>query len=37
MIAWEGYLQAGLGEPFEKKQRLHRQPKYAGSSDEMVT
>jgi putative spermidine/putrescine transport system substrate-binding protein len=37
MIAWEGYLDAKWVKPFEKQSGCKVQPKYAGSSDEMVT
>jgi putative spermidine/putrescine transport system substrate-binding protein len=37
MIAWEGYLQPQWVKPFEKKTGCAVHPKYAGSSDEMVT
>src|SRR5581483_9130914 len=37
MIAWEGYLQPDWVKPFEKQSGCTVKPKYAGSSDEMVT
>ena len=37
MIAWEGYLQPQWVKPFEKQTGCPIHPKYAGSSDEMVT
>jgi putative spermidine/putrescine transport system substrate-binding protein len=37
MIAWEGYLQPDWVKPFEKSSGCTVHPKYAGSSDEMVT
>src|SRR3954471_6200622 len=37
MIAWEGYLQPDWVKPFEKNTGCTVHPKYAGSSDEMVT
>jgi putative spermidine/putrescine transport system substrate-binding protein len=37
MIAWEGYLDAKWVSPFEKQSGCKVHPKYAGSSDEMVT
>src|SRR6266404_7351578 len=37
MIAWEGYTQAQWVKPFEKQSGCTVHPKYAGSSDEMVT
>jgi putative spermidine/putrescine transport system substrate-binding protein len=37
MIAWEGYLDASWVKPFEKSSGCKVNPKYAGSSDEMVT
>jgi putative spermidine/putrescine transport system substrate-binding protein len=37
MIAWEGYLQPQWVKPFTKKTGCAVHPKYAGSSDEMVT
>ena len=37
MIAWEGYLDAKWVTPFEKQSGCKVHPKYAGSSDEMVT
>ena len=37
MIAWEGYLDAKWVKPFVKQTGCKVQPKYAGSSDEMVT
>src|SRR6478735_3811768 len=37
MIAWEGYLDAKWVKPFEKSSGCKIQPKYAGTSDEMVT
>ena len=37
MIAWEGYLQPQWVTPFEKQSGCTIHPKYAGSSDEMVT
>ncbi len=37
MIAWEGYLQPQWVTPFEKQSGCQIHPKYAGSSDEMVT
>jgi putative spermidine/putrescine transport system substrate-binding protein len=37
MVAWEGYLQPLWVKPFEKQSGCKVQPKYAGSSDEMVT
>ena len=37
MIAWEGYLQPQWVKPFEQKTGCTVHPKYAGSSDEMVT
>jgi putative spermidine/putrescine transport system substrate-binding protein len=37
MIAWEGYLQKDWVQPFEKQTGCQIHPKYAGSSDEMVT
>src|ERR1700752_426116 len=37
MVAWEGYLQPQWGTPFEKQSGCKIVPKYAGSSDEMVT
>ncbi|HET7647666.1 MAG TPA: ABC transporter substrate-binding protein [Gaiellaceae bacterium] len=37
MIAWEGYLQPQWVKPFEKQSGCTVHPKYAGSSDEMVT
>jgi putative spermidine/putrescine transport system substrate-binding protein len=37
MIAWEGYLQPQWVTPFEKSSGCTVHPKYAGSSDEMVT
>ena len=37
MIAWEGYLQPQWVKPFEKQCGCTVHPKYAGSSDEMVT
>src|ERR1700750_2208778 len=37
MIAWEGYLQPQWVKAFEQKTGCTIHPKYAGSSDEMVT
>ena len=37
MIAWEGYLQPQWVTPFQKQTGCTIKPKYAGSSDEMVT
>jgi putative spermidine/putrescine transport system substrate-binding protein len=37
LIAWEGYTQAQWVKPFEKQSGCKVHPKYAGSSDEMVT
>jgi putative spermidine/putrescine transport system substrate-binding protein len=37
MIAWEGYLDKSWVGPFEKQTGCKIKPKYAGSSDEMVT
>ncbi len=37
MIAWEGYLQKQWVQPFVKSTGCTIHPKYAGSSDEMVT
>jgi putative spermidine/putrescine transport system substrate-binding protein len=37
MIAWEGYLDPKWVKPFQTKTGCKVQPKYAGSSDEMVT
>jgi putative spermidine/putrescine transport system substrate-binding protein len=37
MIAWEGYLDKSWVVPFEKQTGCTVHPKYAGSSDEMVT
>jgi putative spermidine/putrescine transport system substrate-binding protein len=37
MIAWEGYLQPQWVKPFEKQSGCTVHPKFAGSSDEMVT
>ena len=37
MIAWEGYLDPKWVKPFQKQTGCKVQPKYAGSSDEMVT
>jgi putative spermidine/putrescine transport system substrate-binding protein len=37
MVAWEGYLQPQWVKPFEQQTHCMIQPKYAGSSDEMVT
>ena len=37
MIAWEGYLDAKWVKPFERQSGCTVHPKYAGSSDEMVT
>jgi putative spermidine/putrescine transport system substrate-binding protein len=37
MIAWEGYLDASWVKPFERSSGCKVHPKYAGSSDEMVT
>src|SRR5262249_1166849 len=37
MVAWEGYLEPGWVKPFEKQSGCTVQPKYATSSDEMVT
>src|SRR6476646_12286509 len=37
MIAWEGYLQPQWVAPFTKSTGCTVHPKYAGSSDEMVT
>ena len=37
MIAWEGYLQPQWVTPFQKQTGCKINPKYAGSSDEMVT
>jgi putative spermidine/putrescine transport system substrate-binding protein len=37
MIAWEGYLQPQWVTPFQKSSGCTVHPKYAGSSDEMVT
>ena len=37
MIAWEGYLQPQWVKPFVKQTGCRIHPKYAGSSDEMVT
>ena len=37
MVAWEGYLQPQWVKPFEKQSGCTIHPKYAGSSDEMVT
>ena len=37
MIAWEGYLQPEWVKPFEASSGCTIHPKYAGSSDEMVT
>jgi putative spermidine/putrescine transport system substrate-binding protein len=37
MIAWEGYLQPDWVTPFVKQTGCKIKPKYAGSSDEMVT
>ena len=37
MIAWEGYLDAKWVKPFVKQTGCKIQPKYAGTSDEMVT
>jgi putative spermidine/putrescine transport system substrate-binding protein len=37
MVAWEGYLQPQWVKPFEQQTGCTIEPKYAGSSDEMVT
>src|SRR5436853_3955362 len=37
MIAWEGYVQSDWVAPFVKQTGCKIHPKYAGSSDEMVT
>src|SRR4051794_16153831 len=37
MVAWEGYLEPLWVKPFEKQSGCTIRPKYAGSSDEMVT
>jgi len=37
MVAWEGYLEPLWVKPFEKQSGCTIKPKYAGSSDEMVT
>jgi putative spermidine/putrescine transport system substrate-binding protein len=37
LIAWEGYTQPQWVKPFEKQTGCQVHPKYAGSSDEMVT
>src|SRR4029079_572799 len=37
MIAWEGYLHPDWVKPFTKQTGCAVHPKYAGSSDEMVT
>ena len=37
MVAWEGYLQPQWVKPFEQQSGCTIHPKYAGSSDEMVT
>ena len=37
LIAWEGYLDAKWVKPFAKQTGCKVQPKYAGTSDEMVT
>ena len=37
MIAWEGYLDPKWVKPFQAQTGCKVQPKYAGSSDEMVT
>src|SRR5262245_66291960 len=37
LIAWEGYTQPQWVKPFEKQSGCKVNPKYAGSSDEMVT
>jgi len=37
MIAWEGYLDPKWVKPFQAQTGCKIQPKYAGSSDEMVT
>src|SRR5580765_6055655 len=37
LVAWEGYLQPLWVKPFEKQSGCTIHPKYAGSSDEMVT
>jgi putative spermidine/putrescine transport system substrate-binding protein len=37
MIAWEGYLQKDWVQPFVNQTGCQVHPKYAGSSDEMVT
>jgi putative spermidine/putrescine transport system substrate-binding protein len=37
MVAWEGYLDKSWVAPFEKQSGCKVKPKYAGSSDEMVT
>ena len=37
MIAWEGYLNSKWVKPFQRQTGCKIQPKYAGSSDEMVT
>src|SRR3954465_13031037 len=37
MIAWEGYLQPQWVQPFQKQTGCQVHPKYAGSSDRMVT
>jgi putative spermidine/putrescine transport system substrate-binding protein len=37
LVAWEGYTQAQWVKPFQKATGCQVHPKYAGSSDEMVT
>ena len=37
LIAWEGYTEAQWVKPFTKSTGCKVKPKYAGSSDEMVT
>jgi putative spermidine/putrescine transport system substrate-binding protein len=37
MVAWEGYLQPQWVKPFVQQSGCRIRPKYAGSSDEMVT
>lgn len=37
LVAWEGYTERQWVAPFEKRTGCKVQPKYAGSSDEMVT
>src|ERR1051325_5974330 len=37
MVAWEGYLEPLWVKPFEKQSGCTVQPKYATTSDEMVT